>query len=1705
MRWKKRVNQSLAIALTVALAFAMNVPIAAWGDARDPAFDVPGAEPASLAEPTAAQQFEALVAELPEANAVTAADTDAVSTAQAAYDALAEDEKTLVTVSFERLAAVAAALAALSTPEAPDAETQAFEVMIGDQGYSTLADAIGEAQSGSTVVLKGNVALTETLDIDKGLTIEGGGFTVTAEGLAPAIQVSTSEPVVIKNITLTGVQRGIKMNNSAVNLALTGCTINASLRGIDSPSLMYSGVSLILDNTTINCSDVSDYDTQVKYDQSCRGISLWNIKNSQVTLQNNSSINGFSYCINVSGDPSESGVSDTAGLKVDVVDSTLRGWTGFNIWGSSAVYTIKGSTVKGVNTSSATSNSFAAIVFNDDIYDQFAQAHAVNNTLSIADSTITNFQGGSCTENLLRIDCGITRLILSGEVEFKDTTGNIAAALQLDSMDDPNEFLQNNVVYESGANVICTAPSAAELPFSPAYAAHYYWPNNNGGTTGVNCADLTDIFTGNGYTLCNGESIDLLLDAALSQNVVVALNEGAGEFTLNLKGHRITGGTISLPAGTSVKTDVQNTGVFVAAEGCELKERVDGAVYVYTSVQSTAVAQIGEGEAAKKFETLQAAINAAQSGDTVKLLSNVDLGDAPRIDVIDKELVLDLAGFTLTRSGGVIATSNSVVTVKNGSIVGLCLNSTNGAEFVSAITAGRGSKLTIAADAKISGPFGIGIGALGKTEDAATAGEGTVIEVYGTVCGTDEASALEWSGTGAITINGNVTSLANHATVHVRPGAKLVGTRGTDQNINYATGPAIYAAGYGEWIIDEGAALTGDEPLSIKAGKFTVNGGTFTAQGEYCDPVTAHDGGSEATGAAISITKNGSYAGQVSMEILGGTFVSENGFALFETDSKKYPGSPMAPSSPLLIKGGTFSGKMGALSVKHATGFVQGGTFSSDPSAYVATGYAATQDGGTWTVAACSFAEMTIDGTAKTYNDSQAFIGDLVGATGKTIGIKMLADVDVDGFIPIAEGQTVTLDMNGKKLTSSYAGSFIRNNGNLTITGNGTIYTTDIGAQGRHAVENYGTLVIENGTLGSNKSRGNAVRNFGTATIKDGTFTACDNYTNGGYAYAVANGSSAHPNATMVVENATVRGNMNGAIACDGGTLTIKNGSYTLGDGEANNLFRLAYVSGNGTVNIEGGEFVRDVKNDYGFFGGGDGTEGTTEGINISGGTFTDRVNGAIRFDSGRTRISGGTFNGGLVSGGKATVTVTGGRFAADPLKDGFVADGFVVKPNGSGAFVVSQVTDASKIQVTDESGKTVDAVGTMGEAVDKVAATGGTLTLMDDATEAAPIAVEPAASGQLASVSIDLNGKALNASMTIGHNATCTIADTTGVGTLKTSTSDPAVAVSGALTVAGAVIENAQGSAVKVAPGATLTIDGGVVRAQAAPAPVKLMAAATSTEQYGIVAESGTAENPTKVNISAGKVLGTTGALSVGENVTTNITGGAFSHNVASLLASNYAESEVGGLFYVAKDGMYEVSAYKADPADSATWAYPDGAKGQVFAGWYADSAFSTPFTAASGQAYARFVNVSDIITFKGGSLKMGGDPATSTSLRFGYSFTLPGDVSFENAGWSYLNQTTGVTASFDMKNWVFNDIDGGVFESYLVVTGIPAANYRDGIATELFVNYATADGTPVHLEDTAFQSRSVMQVAQSIRESSYAPAVEKEYASKILAVTQA
>ncbi len=247
--------------------------------------------------------------------------------------------------------------------------------------------------------------------------------------------------------------------------------------------------------------------------------------------------------------------------------------------------------------------------------------------------------------------------------------------------------------------------------------------------------------------------------------------------------------------------------------------------------------------------------------------------------------------------------------------------------------------------------------------------------------------------------------------------------------------------------------------------------------------------------------------------------------------------------------------------------------------------------------------------------------------------------------IVVEEGWEITLDLNGYALEGSNADALLVNRGTMTVqdrTNTGRMYSTNVDAQGRHTLVNYGEMTVDGGIYGDSDTdrtnansinRGNAVRNYGTMTIKNGFFTNCDNYTNGGYAYALANGSSFYPNATMIVENATVYGSINGLLAADGGKLTVNNGEYTLGDGSETNLWRVAYTSGNGIIEINDGTFTRNVNNNYAFFGALN-SDPSLEGIVVNGGTFTDDVHKHIRVDGKATTvINDGNFSGAFTGG----------------------------------------------------------------------------------------------------------------------------------------------------------------------------------------------------------------------------------------------------------------------------------------------------------------------------------------------------------------------------------------------------------------------------------------------------------------------------------------
>ena len=99
----------------------------------------------------------------------------------------------------------------------------------------------------------------------------------------------------------------------------------------------------------------------------------------------------------------------------------------------------------------------------------------------------------------------------------------------------------------------------------------------------------------------------------------------------------------------------------------------DRSATVALTVTEPAAASVSkaDGTVSGTYKTLPAALNAAQNGDTVTLLSDVDLGETSV--TISKSITFDLNGKTLSSSKawldyGVLVVKDATVTVKNGKV-----------------------------------------------------------------------------------------------------------------------------------------------------------------------------------------------------------------------------------------------------------------------------------------------------------------------------------------------------------------------------------------------------------------------------------------------------------------------------------------------------------------------------------------------------------------------------------------------------------------------------------------------------------------------------------------------------------------------------------------------------------------------------------------------------------------------------------------------------------------------------------------------------------------------------------------------------------------------------------------------------------------------------------------------------------------------------
>ena len=241
-------------------------------------------------------------------------------------------------------------------------------------------------------------------------------------------------------------------------------------------------------------------------------------------------------------------------------------------------------------------------------------------------------------------------------------------------------------------------------------------------------------------------------------------------------------------------------------------------------------------------------------------------------------------------------------------------------------------------------------------------------------------------------------------------------------------------------------------------------------------------------------------------------------------------------------------------------------------------------------------ASTTISGTT-TYFDSVQGAIDFAGSSTATV--TLLKDEIIES-VSVVNGQNITLDTNGKTLTS--ATNTISNTGTLKITGTGTIQST---SQERSTINNNGILEVLSGTVKGTKA---AINNAGTSTdvnapsvkISGGNIQSTS-------AYTICNTSTGN-----VIVNA---GSITGASGIKNdeqstGTIIINGGSInTTSHGIRNYIGNVEFNNGNIQT---------------GLYGDGIWTS-STGNVSVTGGTITGGTNGVVTTGTGRITITGGT------------------------------------------------------------------------------------------------------------------------------------------------------------------------------------------------------------------------------------------------------------------------------------------------------------------------------------------------------------------------------------------------------------------------------------------------------------------------------------------------
>ncbi|MGN0694891.1 MAG: cadherin-like beta sandwich domain-containing protein [Lentihominibacter sp.] len=588
------------------------------------------------------------------------------------------------------------------------------------------------------------------------------------------------------------------------------------------------------------------------------------------------------------------------------------------------------------------------------------------------------------------------------------------------------------------------------------------------------------------------------------------------------------------------------------------------------------------------YPTIQKAVNAAEEGDTITVLDDVELTGPV---TIDKSVTIDLT------TVGIKAVDCRAFHIKKGTVEftgdGTISADRSGDDsaFESAnsvirlgdnsVEADSTAKLIIGEDIEVTSNHCYGISVFGKNTK-----ETVVID--GTVAVTGEAPAVSGNGSNGydgtvITVNGTVSA----------------------QNDN-----AIYQPQDGELTING----TVDGGIEAKAGTITIDNENAAVINNKAEK---------------SHNKNGNGC-------------STLGYAVALVEHSSYAGSP-----ELIISNGEVTGTVAVLednevaADKKASITITGGIFSESVEKLIDTvEYRCTKlSDDRYQVTAKAVAKVN----GETYRTLQA----AVDAADEGDTVKINEDIEITA--PVAVDKTLTIDMGGKSIEAVDNRAFHIKKGDVTFTGKGTVASNisgpdsafesaysviRVGDNDAEAKSKAGLTIGKDVEVASNHCYGISV--FGKSTtgtvVIDGTVAVT------GEEPAISgNGSSVYKDTTIAVngtvsaknDNAiyhpqagklTINGTVEGGIEAKAGTITIndtavvkKNSAEAVhnvnGDGCSTLGYAVALVehksyAGEAALYINGGKITGEVE----ILKDNDVEEGKEATIEISGGYFTEPV-----------------------------------------------------------------------------------------------------------------------------------------------------------------------------------------------------------------------------------------------------------------------------------------------------------------------------------------------------------------------------------------------------------------------------------------------------------------------------------------------------------------